>query len=63
MDLVSKALKTSRLFSFIVSDILDFSQISMQKFSISATEFNIYNCVKDVAEIFDFSAEKKNIEL
>jgi hypothetical protein len=46
------------MFLFIISDILDFSQISLQKFRIKPNYFSIKSLLKDIKELFEFSAEK-----
>jgi two-component system sensor histidine kinase/response regulator len=47
----------------IINDILDFSKIEAGKLHIDSTPFNLEGVLHNIAEMFCFKAEEKNLEL
>jgi len=47
----------------IINDILDFSKIEAGKLSIVKVNFNIFEVIKSVIDLMEFSANEKNLKL
>lgn len=60
-ELITTAQKSAKILLFIISDILDFSQISNGKLKLNIEEFYIENIIEDVIEIIKFQAKKKSL--
>jgi len=62
-ELLVPALRCSRLLFYIISDILDYSQFSLNKISLKFSKFYVKNLVNSILELFSMQAEQKGIRI
>jgi len=57
------ALISAKLLFYIISDILDYSQFSLNKISLSIKRFSILSLLEAVVELFQTQAQRKNVKI
>ncbi len=62
-DYLKKILNAARSLLRIINDILDFSKIEAGKLAIESIPFDIEESMNNLADIFGFKADEKNLEL
>ncbi|KAL4462046.1 hypothetical protein ABPG74_000891 [Tetrahymena malaccensis] len=60
MDIISK---NSQLLMHMINDILDYSQIKMQKLKLNCQLFNVKNAILDIFRLVQTQADSQNIQL
>ena len=62
-DYTGKIHASSTALLTIINDILDYSKVEAGRLEIESTEFSLEEVLESVANLFAFSAEKKDLEL
>ena len=62
-DYIVKIENSAKSLMTIINDILDFSKLEAAKQTLSKTDFNLMNLIKNTVEILNIEANKKNIEI
>jgi signal transduction histidine kinase len=57
------ALRSAKLLFYIISDILDYSQMSLNKISVKVTNFSLRNLIYQIADLFRMQATQKGLKL
>ncbi|EAR91126.2 ATPase, histidine kinase-, DNA gyrase B (macronuclear) [Tetrahymena thermophila SB210] len=60
MDIISK---NSQLLMHMINDILDYSQIKMQKLKLNCQQFNVRRAILDIFRLVQQQADSQNIQL
>ncbi|KAL4483665.1 hypothetical protein ABPG72_006731 [Tetrahymena utriculariae] len=60
MEIISK---NSQLLMHMINDILDYSQIKMQKLKLNCLQFNVKNAILDIFRLVQQQADSQNIQL
>ncbi|CAD8157292.1 unnamed protein product [Paramecium octaurelia] len=62
-DYLQPAINSLKLQSYVISDIIDLSQISSNNFIVSAREFSISEMLNEIIQLFKTQFEMKRVEL
>ncbi|CAK86372.1 unnamed protein product (macronuclear) [Paramecium tetraurelia] len=62
-DYLQPAINSLKLQSYVISDIIDLSQISSNNFIVSAREFSISEILNEIIQLFKTQFEMKRVEL
>ncbi|KAL4503217.1 hypothetical protein ABPG72_000823 [Tetrahymena utriculariae] len=62
-NFIEISLKTTGLLMYLISDILDYSQMKKKIFRLRIDKFNLRDVLEEVVDLFKFQAEQKGLQL
>ncbi|KAL4455117.1 hypothetical protein ABPG74_006499 [Tetrahymena malaccensis] len=62
-NFIEISLKTTGLLMYLISDILDYSQMKKKIFRLRIDKFNLPDVLEEVVDLFKFQAEQKGLQL
>lgn len=62
-DYLNKSIQSSKALLTVINDILDYSKIEAGKLDIEKIEFELEPLLRNIIALFEYSAERKEIEL
>ncbi|EAS00236.2 ATPase, histidine kinase-, DNA gyrase B (macronuclear) [Tetrahymena thermophila SB210] len=62
-NFIEISLKTTGLLMYLISDILDYSQMKKKIFRLRIDKFNLRDVLEEVIDLFKFQAEQKGLQL